>query len=1350
MTKQQRLIKKKTPAKKSLNSREKKTLSPDHFPVVAIGASAGGVEASQLLLKHIPDNLGMAYVFVHHLSPSHESHLPEILQRETRMPVHHVTNRLKVEPDAVYAIPSNTVMIIKKDGHLAIRARTKKDVNAIDHFMESLASVYQHSAIGILLSGTASDGTAGLKAIKLQGGITFAQDETALHTEMPSHAQNSGYVDYVLPPERIAEELGAIIQHPYAVASPAEALHKNEKEIKKILDVVLQKFDVDFFAHYKRTTVNRRIMRRMALNKINSFPEYTIKLRGDPQEAIALYNDFLISVTSFFREPNFYLALKKVVFPQLVKDRKASDPIRIWIPGCATGEEAYSTAIAITEFLEEKKMSIPVQLFSTDLDERAIARARIGIYSKNSIAQISEQRVKGCFTRIDGHYQIAKRIRDICTFSVHNLMKDPPFSRVDLVSCQNVLIYIEAGPQRKILQAFHYSLKPTGFLLLGKSESIGNATDIFQPFEKDSRLYRKKLSTNLPRLDFSVRPHAAFPVPHERFSVARTESDLEREFDRVLLSRYVPASVLVNKDLEILRFRGHTAPYLQPSPGKASFNLLKMLKEELIFEIRGLLQKVRTANVPASKAGIFIDSENLLVSIEVVPLESLKEIYFLIIFRSEVQSKLPREKNAKGGKKEQKRRISKLEQQLKDAREQVRAISEDFDISREELQSANEEILSANEELQSINEELETSKEELQSANEELTTINEELQIRIGELKQSRDYSEAIIGTMHEPLVVVNSQTRVRTANKAFYEFFKLKPEETESRCVHDLNNGQWDIPSLTTHLREAFPKKLHFKDFEIDHDFPLIGRRTMIVNAHRLAFEDTKETQILLAFQDITPFRNAEARLREAQEQLKLALEAGQVGTWSWDFTTNEIKASKETANLFGLGENMFPATFSKWLKILHPDDAGETVKKMEMSANNKTPLDTEFRILTPDGKTRWILSKANIYKDGANANQMMGINIDITDRKRAIEAIAENEKRFHTLCDNAPVMIWMSDTEENCNFLNQTWLSFTGKSLNEEMGKGWYKGIHPEDLERFLEVYDEAYARREQFKTDYRLIRHDGEYRWVMAHGVPRFVNDKTFSGFIGTCIDITDRINLEKQKDDFMSIASHELKTPVTSIKAYTQILHEKFRKLNDENTAMMLGRLDKQVDKITELINTLLDVARIQSGQMEYEREQVDVDGFIREVAEEMQRTFPSHEIILLLEAKNTVVTDKARITQVLNNLISNAVKYSPGANKIIVKTAREDGQFTCTVQDFGVGIRPDMHEQIFTRFFRVSEFDGNRVSGLGLGLFISAHIIKQQGGKIWIDSEPGKGSSFSFSLPIAEQLVTNGGNTKRTY
>jgi two-component system CheB/CheR fusion protein len=1325
-------------AKKATKTSEPKNHATTHrgsFPVVAIGASAGGVEASSQLLKHLPVDLGMAYVFVHHLSRSYDSHLAEILQRHTRMPVIKVSEGVKVEPNNVYVIPPDRYMSID-DHHLELRRRSKTDVHAIDYFMNTLANAYQHNAIGVLLSGTANDGTIGLKSIKLEGGITFAQDESAKYAQMPSNAADAGYVDYVLSPERIAEELSALIRHRFTVSSPNEELAKHEKEIKKILSIVLEKFDVDFFSHYKRTTVNRRILRRMAINSINDFTQYTRKLRTDERELNALYNDFLINVTSFFREPSFYNSLKKTVFPQLLKDRRSSDAIRLWVPGCATGEEAYSTAITLTEYLESKKISMPVQIFATDLDEKAITRARVGMYSRNAVAEISSSRLEKYFQRIDGHYQIDKSVRDMCVFSVHNLMKDPPFSRIDLVSCQNVLIYIEASPQRKILQAFHYALKPSGFLMLGKSETVGNAADLFEVISNDVKLYRKKQQTKMTAFDFSMRSNSA-PNINKLIPDQRTVADVENEFDKILLTKYVPASVLVNKDLEILRFRGSTTPFFQPSSGKASLNLLKMLREELMFEVRGLFQKARKSSGVVSKDGIALDSTNQFISIEMSPIKNGKDLYYLVIFQVTSMGEVP-VKKVKVKKGDHQARIVKLEQALKDARTQLRTTTEDFDVAREELQSANEEILSSNEELQSINEELETSKEELQSANEELTTINEELQNRVEELKESHDYVQAILETMHGPLMVINQQMRVKTANNAFYEFFKLTLEETEGNYISKLAHGQWDIPMLAMQLKDLLPRKATFKNFEVTHVFPKLGERTLLINAHLLGTLDNGN-QILLAFQDITGFRISERKLKQAQQQLKLALEGGSVGTWSWNVTTNVISGSNEEAALFGLDENSFFKTFAEWEHAIYYDDLPVVREHLERSLAKKEPLDIEFRIIHNTGHVRWLLSKTNVYLDQqGNVQMMMGVNIDVTERKQAIEALQESEKRFHTLSDQAPVMIWMADEHQQCNFVNTTWLNFTGRTMEQELGTGWYDGLHPDDKDAFIQTYRNAAAAKNEFKTDYRLRKQDGEYRWILAHGVPRYTNSETFIGYIGTCIDITDRIELEKQKDDFMGIASHELKTPVTSIKAYAQILHEKFKKANDEASASMLGRLDNQIDKLTNLINTLLDVARIQSGQMEYDVSRFEIRPFVEEVVDEMQRT-GKHKIDIDLQLQDgaSLTADRARVAQVLNNLVSNAIKYSPEGTTIIVSAKRVLDNFIFSVKDVGVGIEQSMHDKIFERFYRVTENSGNRVSGLGLGLFISSRIVRQQGGKIWIESEPNKGSTFYFSLPAGQ-------------
>lgn len=1309
------------------------------FPIVGIGASAGGVEASSELVSRLSPNLSMAYVFIHHLSPDYKSNLTAILQRHTNMPVIKVTQGTEVLPGHVYVIPPGTFMGLE-EGHLRLKERSKRDIpyHPIDYFFISLADGRHGYAIGILLSGTATDGTLGLKAIKDAGGITMVQDESAIHRQMPENAEALGYVDFVLRPQRMAEELVSLNGHPFVEVSAEEEVTHKEKSIEKILNVVLNKTGVDFFSHYKRTTVFRRIMRRMALLKIPTWSGYVKKVNEDDREADALYHDFLINVTSFFREPAFYNALGKSVFPRIIKDLKPAEPVRIWIAGCATGEEAYSTAICLAEFLQKKQLSNPVHIFSTDLNGKAIEKARAGIYAKGFVQHISPQRLKKFFVKINGHYRVIKSIREMCVFSQHNLLKDPPFSRIDLISCQNVMIYLETPPQRRIFKAFHYALKSTGFLLLGKSESIGTVSDLFQSSEQDARLFAKK-AVATQRLDFGSHRHSVSPATVQHTSSIRIENDVEKESDKLLLSRYVPPSVLVNKNLEIIRFRGATAAYLEPPQGKASLSLVKMIKDELLFDLRAAIQQAKKTGLPAVQENMVPGRKTgIRISIEVAPIRSGKEVFYLVVFKEVPdEPELPKKKASKRG--EQNAKIQKLEQALANAREQIRATGEEFEGTREELQSANEEILSSNEELQSINEELETSKEELQSSNEELTTINDELQNRNIELNQARDYAEAIIQTMRGPLMVLNAEMRVRTANRAFYQFFGLHEEDTEGTLIYELGNRQWNIPALLEQLQDIFPRKADFKDFVIHHHFTGIGFRAMIVNAHRLIQdEEGRESLILLSFEDITRYVQAEQSLLETQEKLKLALEGGSVGIWVWDLRTNKMKVSADDEKRYGMSEGLSLKTIQEWEKAIHPLDRNSTRRALRRSIKHKMPLDVEFRIVCDDGSTRWILAKGNTYYDArGKAEKMMGIRIDITERRTAVEALQESERRFHTMSDQAPVMIWMAGPDAGITFVNKTSLSFTGRTLEAESGEGWFDGIHPEDKDVFFQVYRHAYENRKEFKIDYRFKHHNGEYRWLMNRGIPRFAGDDIFLGFIGTCVDITDRIELERQKDDFMGIASHELKTPVTSIKAYAQILQDKFRRASDEVSASMLTRLDHQIDKLTGLINTLLDVAKVQSGQMDYFNDFFDIDSFVAEVVEELQRTSRDHKIVSHVETTGNIYGDKARLGQVLTNLLSNAIKYSPNGGEVIVHVARDRDRYVFMVQDFGVGISKDMQEKIFGRFFRVSESEGNRVSGLGLGLFISSQIVKQQGGNLWVESERGKGSKFYFSFPVKE-------------
>ncbi len=629
---------KKTETSNVSTKKSKKTAAP--FPVAGIGASAGGLEAIKLLLRHLPDNTGIAYVIVQHLAPHFESILPKLLEKETRMKVHKVEDKIPLKPNEIFVIPPDTYMDIV-DGHLTLFPRESKRgiFLPIDYFFKKLAKLYCNKAIGILLSGTGSDGTQGFKDIKAEGGITFAQDETAAFTGMPRSAVDSGFVDFILPVDKIAAELNDIIRHPYTSLSEADLQTADEKELRRILVILLNKKGIDF-SLYKQTTVNRRILRRMALNHKKNLQDYIQTLREEDKEVEQLYQDLLINVTNFFRDPLVFLALRKKVLPQVFKERKAGETVRIWVSGCASGEEAYSFAITIFEYTTKNAISVPFQVFATDLNPLAIAKARTGIYSPGSVENVSPELLKKYFLPTEGNFQVIKSIRDVCVFATHNMLSDPPFSRMDIVSCQNVMIYFEPNLQQKVLKTFHYALNPNGFLLLGKSETIGSNTDLFAHPDKELKVYTKKNGGGHFDLDFSYPNTRNYHQKNADTVILNKEKtsevDIQKLSDNILLTQYVPASVVVNSELMIQRFHGATSRFLEPAQGKASLNVLKMLREDLVLELRSLIYKAKKEKVSAEKNGIEVHTNNHAetVNLEVIPLLAASaEPYFLILFK---------------------------------------------------------------------------------------------------------------------------------------------------------------------------------------------------------------------------------------------------------------------------------------------------------------------------------------------------------------------------------------------------------------------------------------------------------------------------------------------------------------------------------------------------------------------------------------------------------------------------------------------------------------------------------------------------------------------------------------------
>ena len=977
------------------------------FPIVGVAASAGGLEAFTQLLSQLPTDTGMAFVLIQHLSPDHESLLTEILARATRMPVSQVQNKMTVEQNHVYVIPPNTKMILS-EGTLQLSPREKVFGKYMpgDAFFTSLAADRGSKAIAVVLSGGDGDGSLGLKAIKAGGGVTFAQcEDTAKFDSMPHTAVATGNVDFVMPPEKIAKELvnlsrNPMVAHPQPLISTEELLKPGEA-LATIFALLRSTTGVDF-SHYKPNTLDRRIQRRMLLYKLEHLEDYAAYLQTHPVEVKALYEEILIHVTSFFRDFEAFDLLKDLVFPTITQNKSAEFPIRIWVAGCSTGEEVYSIAICLLEFLANQAIQPPIQIFATDISELAIEKARAGVYQENQMVEVSaERRRRFFYTLEEGSYQITKAVRELCVFARQDLGSDPPFSNLDLISCRNVLIYLGDSLQRRIMPIFHYSLNSTGFLLLGTSEGTGQDSNLFTPIDKKHKIYAKKLTETRPTFSFAPSSYPISKVGDRQPTQASPEEfDLQKKVDQLIVGHYASVGVVVNDQMQVLQLRGGIDRYLRLAPGAANLNLFNLVRQSLLVELRAAIYQAQSQEQTVSRDGLLLEEgdHSILVNLRVIPFRAPTEkLHFLVLFEERALAISPSPIDLGSSQRDLEQENTQLRQQLASAiqervatQEYLQAVIQEQEYTNQDLKVANEEILSSNEELQSTNEELETAKEEIQATNEELNTINEELSSRNLELHQTnndltnllasinipvlmltqdlrirrftpmaqrlfnfiptdagrplsdiranlnisdleplilevletlvvkelevqtqggywytlrirpyrtienqidgvvlvlldidalkrsavtleeaRNYAEAIVETVQVPLIMLESDLRVNKANRAFYETFQVSLPETAQSLIFELGNGQWNIPRLRLLLEEISASDTTVYDFEVEHEFEQIGRKTMLINGWKIIQEGDAE-RILLSIEDITERKQFESERSQllTQEQ--------------------------------------------------------------------------------------------------------------------------------------------------------------------------------------------------------------------------------------------------------------------------------------------------------------------------------------------------------------------------------------------------------------------------------------------------------------------------------------------------
>jgi len=786
--------------------------------IAGVGASAGGLEAFSQLLQALPPRPGFALVFVQHLSPQHESALPELLSAHTNLPVVQATEGVRVERDHVYVIPPNIQMVME-DGHLHLMPRPtdRSQYTPIDQFLLSLAAALQDRAIAVILSGTASDGALGVRETKAVGGITIAQSpETAKYDGMPRAAIATALVDLVLPVEEIARELVEIARHPLhrpaRVLEPLATADPDDSQLEPIFRILRASSGVDF-RRYKRPTILRRLQRRMVLHKLRTVEEYVRLLREKPAEAQLLYQDILIHVTRFFRDPDSFAALNAVVVPSLLADHDEERTIRVWVPGCSTGEEAYSVAMVLIEQMAERGVTMPLQVFATDVSEAAIDQARSAHYPAAIAADVSQERLRHFFSKMDGGYRVNRAVRDVCIFARQDLIRDPPFSRLDIIVCRNVLIYMSVELQARLMGIFHYALKPTGFLMLGSAETVGIRSDLFSVADKRHRIYQKVTSTD-EHMVFEYMPAAVERhYPRLPDSVPDDLRTVQGEVNRLMQERYAPAGIVVNADFDIVQFRGQTGQFLAPAPGDPSLNALKMARDGLLHSLQRALQEARRTHAPVRKKRLRVRTNGdwCVFDLQVVPIVIGERPHYVVLFE-EARQRRNREDHARRNPRRgadagafrgtAKKNVARIEQELVTSREYLQSIIQELEAANEELQSANEEVLSANEELQSTNEELDTAKEELQSTNEELNTLNEELHGRNEELGRLNSDLVNLLGSVEIAIVMVSRDLRIRRFTPMAERVLNLLPSDVGRPIGHLRPNIE--CPDLEDHVMRA------------------------------------------------------------------------------------------------------------------------------------------------------------------------------------------------------------------------------------------------------------------------------------------------------------------------------------------------------------------------------------------------------------------------------------------------------------------------------------------------------------------------------------------------------------------
>ncbi|MCF8044729.1 MAG: PAS domain S-box protein [Desulfarculaceae bacterium] len=994
------------------------------FPVVGIGASAGGLEALQAFFKHLPENLGAAYVIIQHLSPDYKSLMDELLARTTDLPIHIASDSMQVKPDEIYLIPPRHNMTIYRDKLFLTPQRDDRMLNLpIDIFLRSLAKDKEKDAVGIILSGTGTDGTLGIRAVKEFGGMVMAQDsDSAKFDGMPQSAVSTGIVDYILAPEKMPVELKNYFKHPFIrkVEDIEVEISKDKDYLSKIISIIRDKKGTDFY-HYKHTTIVRRLEKRISINQFVSLDDYVHFLEHDPNEVNLLYKELLIGVTSFFREKEAYGQLKEKVLPKIFQsDGKQRPKVRIWGIGCSTGEEAYSTAILCKEYMEAENVSADIKIFATDIDYESIEVAGAGIYPDSIASDVSAERLGKYFTTTDKGLQVNEAIRRMVVFARHDILQDPPFSKIDLISCRNMLIYFTPEAQQKVLAKLYYSLQDKGFLFLGSSESIGNLSNGFSSLDQKWRIYQSvpgQRSFMKDPILMATDLHKGLKDNRRRMPEVRSPSrgGFSQAMLEDLVGGFVPPSVVIDSNYDIVYTLHDLSRYLKIPSGKMSVNIMEMLPDDLTVALRSLLRRARKEKEGVSFTNISpqTDPDNKIdLNVRMAEDPKTQTVNYLVSF-------IPHDRPDSGTEStvevedfdsRYQERIVELEKELQVKQESLQATVEELETSNEELQTSNEELVASNEELQSTN-------EELQSVNEELYTINSEYQEKIQELSElNNDMTNLLLNTGIGALFL-DRKKRIRKFTRVAGRLTSIR-EGDIGRPIQDLATAKI-YTGFDEDIEEVFATLA-----TVEREMQDPNGNWYMVRMLPYRTEENAVDGVIVTFINITSLKETEAKAEELHDRLEKALDVGELVWWDWDLTTGRMAFSSRIEQVSGIDSRQIGQTCEEYRSLIHPEDTSRVKSLVNDMLNNGSKVyDVKYRLKNRDGDYVWVRDRGGVVRRNGQGDiqEAAGILANIS-REKQLEI--ERDKSYELIyksMDYSPVAKTVVDRDGVITFANK-----------------------------------------------------------------------------------------------------------------------------------------------------------------------------------------------------------------------------------------------------------------------------------------------------------------------------------------